>query len=255
MTVTSKKRLAYLKFRDELALRMPLTPVKYLPLDLWPWFLGEIFQIRVPRTRISNSSPSPLGAANVKIILHLLNQVTSIEGAICECGVFRGKTIIPMALFLNKQKSNKIIYGFDSFEGLDETVKIDLKLGGMNFFSKQVHGFNETSIENVSRKIKKWKLESRITLVKGYFKETLPQHGDKMFSFVHLDCNLYQSYKECMEFFYPRINKGAVILLDEYNDPPWPGCNKAVDEFLADKAETLQKIEMDNYQKWYLRKQ
>lgn len=58
-----------------------------------------------------------------------------------------------------------------------------------------------------------------------------------------------------MEFFYPRINKGAVILLDEYNDPPWPGCNKAVDEFLADKAETLQKIEMDNYQKWYLRKQ
>ena len=45
-----------------------------------------------------------------------------------------------------------------------------------------------------------------------------------------------------------------IILFDEYNDAPWPGCNKAVDEFLRDKPETPQEIEIDNYQKWFIRR-
>ena len=57
-----------------------------------------------------------------------------------------------------------------------------------------------------------------------------------------------------LEFFYPRVTSGGVILFDEYNDPPWPGCNKAVDEFLADKPETLQEIERDNHVKYFIRK-
>jgi hypothetical protein len=45
-----------------------------------------------------------------------------------------------------------------------------------------------------------------------------------------------------------------VILFDEYNDPPWPGCNLAIDQFLADKPERPVEIERDNFQKWYIRK-
>jgi hypothetical protein len=42
------------------------------------------------------------------------------------------------------------------------------------------------------------------------------------------------------------------ILLDEYNDPPWPGCNLAVDEFLSNKPEKLMEISLgSNYQKLY----
>ncbi len=64
-----------------------------------------------------------------------------------------------------------------------------------------------------------------------------------------------EPYKECLQFFYPRMVAGGILLLDEYNDPPWPGCNKAVDEFLAGKPEHLQVIERNNYQKWYFVKQ
>ena len=48
------------------------------------------------------------------------------------------------------------------------------------------------------------------------------------------------------------MNSGGIILINSYNDPPWPGCNQAIDEFLQDKPEKLQLIEMDNYQKFYL---
>ncbi|MGA9508866.1 MAG: hypothetical protein WBV55_09625 [Candidatus Sulfotelmatobacter sp.] len=63
--------------------------------------------------------------------------------------------------------------------------------------------------------------------------------------------NLYDSYKQCMEFFSPRIIASGIISLDEYNDRPWPGSNKAVDEFLAGLPEKLEMIERDNYQKWH----
>ncbi len=66
-----------------------------------------------------------------------------------------------------------------------------------------------------------------------------------------MDVNLYDSYRECLHFFYPRMELGGIILFDEYNDPPWPACNKAVDEFLAGKPEALRMICRDNYQKWY----
>ena len=66
---------------------------------------------------------------------------------------------------------------------------------------------------------------------------------------------IYSSYKECLEFFYPRLSDGGLLLLDEYNDPPWPGCNKAVDQFLAEKPEKLEAIVLDNYQKFYFIKE
>jgi hypothetical protein len=34
-----------------------------------------------------------------------------------------------------------------------------------------------------------------------------------------------------------------MILFDEYNDPPWTGCNKAVDEFPSGVHEKPQMVE------------
>lgn len=57
----------------------------------------------------------------------------------------------------------------------------------------------------------------------------------------------------------PRILLSAaqqrgIVLFDEYRDPPCPGCNKAVDDFLADKPERPQRIERQNYQNYFFRK-
>jgi O-methyltransferase len=71
---------------------------------------------------------------------------------------------------------------------------------------------------------------------------------------VHLDCVIYESYMQCLKFFYPRLVRGGVIVVDEYNDPPWPGCTQAVDEFLANKPEKLKELTSDNQIKYYLRK-
>ena len=58
----------------------------------------------------------------------------------------------------------------------------------------------------------------------------------------------------CLEFFYPRMSQGGIILIDEYNDPSWPGCNKAVDEFIQTNSAKLSRIEDNNYVKYFIKK-
>jgi hypothetical protein len=43
----------------------------------------------------------------------------------------------------------------------------------------------------------------RATLVQGYYANTLQRLSDRQFPFVHLDCDLYSSYKGCLDFSIP----------------------------------------------------
>jgi O-methyltransferase len=225
-----------------------------LPLRVWPAWLGALHGVKVPRGVVRNPVKSPAGTSNINILLRLLEQTEHLGGDVAECGVFRGATLLAMGLHLHQGGIDKTLLGFDSFQGFDESVAIDVALGGRNDPDKRVGGFSATSYKDVARNVSRFHLEKTVTLVKGFFATTLPQYAQHRFCFVHLDCDIYQSYRDTLTFFYPRMTSGGIILLDEYNDPPWPGCNRAVDEFLSTKPETLVEIEQDNYQKWYLRK-
>jgi O-methyltransferase len=229
--------------------------LKHLPIEHWPGPVGAIFDIEVPRRITASPTKTAASGSNIKIIFDLLARTSSIEGDVAECGVFRGSTLIPMALYLKQHGIRKNLFGFDSFEGFDESVNIDIRMGGRYIEPKRVGGLSDTSYEQVYQRIVQFGLSSTVTLVKGYFRETLSRFKCLRMSFVYLDCDLYQSYKECLEFFYPLLSTGGTILFDEYNDPPWPGCNKAVDEFLEGKPEKPVEIVRDNFQKWYISKQ
>ena len=221
------------------------------PLSSWPSILGRLHEIRIPRGVIPHPSCSPTGSANINILLALLDETADIPGDIAECGVFRGNSLVPMALHARQKRSSKTILGFDSFEGFNESIKIDLALSDATLDpDKKLGGLSNTSLELVQSKLARFKLND-VILAKGYFRDSLPRYGDRLFSFVHLDCDMYSAYKEGLEFFYPRLSPGGVLLFDEYNDPAWPGCNLAVDDFLADKPERVQPIVRDNFQKFF----
>ena len=225
------------------------------PISSWPASLGLVHDIRVPRGVLPNAIPSPLGCANINIILELVERTAAIPGDLAECGVFRGATLVPTAIYLQQRGVNKHILGFDSFQGFDNTVVKDVTLGGTwDDPDRRIGGFSETSETVVANKLRVFGVQRGVTLVPGYFRDTLASYGQARFSFVHLDCDTYSSYSECLSFFYPRVNTGGIILFDEYNDPAWPGCNIAIDEFLLNKPEKPQLIIRDNYQKFYIQK-
>ena len=63
--------------------------------------------------------------------------------------------------------------------------------------------------------------------------------ADKTFSFVHIDVDLYEPAKDSLEFFYPRMAEGGIILMDDYGLGTCPGVTSAGQEFFSDKPEKL----------------
>ena len=228
--------------------------VNRVPVESWPSYYGRALGIKIPSLVTPLPDRTAECGSNINIIFELMKSVAHLPGDIVECGVYQGATLIPEAVYLKQNKISKVLFGCDSFEGFDESVLSEIALGGSDEPHKKVGGFNETSSEVIKEKLRRLGVNEQVHLVKGYFKDTLHQLENRQFSFVHLDCDLYDSYKTCLGFFYPRLVRGGIILFDEYNDPPWPGCNKAVDEALMDKPENVIEIESDNYLKYYIQK-
>lgn len=224
------------------------------PLARIPGWLGRLHDIQVPRRMRNLPGRTTCCGANINILIALLERVRDLDGELAECGVYRAGTLIPTALYLRQTGLRKVIYGFDSFAGFDDSIDSEIALGGADTLEKRRGGFCDTSLGYVAAKVRRFGLEGHVHLVKGYLADTLAACAVERFCFVHLDVDIYESYKLGLEFFYPRLVSGGVILLDEYNDPPWPGCNKAGDEFLADKPERLQEVERDNHVKYLIQK-
>ena len=228
--------------------------VTRLPIERCPGRIATLHNLKVPANVRPNAQESTEGSSNIRIIFRLLGSALALAGDLAECGVWQGSTLIPTALFVRRRAPHKRVLGFDSFQGLDETVAHDAALAGGDDERKRVGGFSDTSYAAVEDRVRRFDVADTVTLVQGYFQNTLPKYADARFCFVHLDCVIYESYRQCLEFFYPRMSAGGIILIDEYNDPPWPGCTQAVDEFLAGKPEAITEVKSDNQVRYYIRK-
>lgn len=226
--------------------------VRMRPVEDCPGWLATLHDIKVPGNVEPNPHESPNGSSNIRIIFRLLDSVLALPGHVAECGVWQASALISTGLYVRRRDPGKRVLGFDSFQGLDETVARDVELGGDDDPRRRVGGFSNTSYEAVGRKVRQFDLLGTVTLVRGYFQDTLHRYVDTRFCFVHLDCVIYESYRVCLEFFYPRMVKGGIILLDEYRDSSWPGCTQAVDEFVAGKPERIIETKSDNHLKYYL---
>jgi hypothetical protein len=172
----------------------------------------------------------------------IVRSMPKIEGSVAECGVFQGEALFGVTNLLRQRNCNVRVFGMDSFEGFPEPHKEDhLPDGSLHPGALKGH-FNDTSYEAVSGRAQALGFDSQIKFYKGFFENTLHNLKDEKFSLVHLDCDLYQSYKECLNFFYDKVLPGGYIVFDEYSfsKDVYPGAQKAIDEFMADKPEKIQ---------------
>lgn len=142
------------------------------------------------------------------------------EGDLVEVGVFQGGTARLIKSTMGK--SDKILHLFDTFTGMPKSEY----LGSCD----RHHAPGEFRLTSLSL-VKQVVGEDNVLYYPGIFPETAKGIEDKKFCFVHVDCDLYQSYKDCLEFFPSRIISGF-ILFDDYKHERCLGATKAIDEFL-----------------------
>jgi len=174
----------------------------------------------------------------------LVNEMPEVRGAVLECGVYRGATLLGMTHILGRRGIGARVYGFDSFEGFPDPTPEDAQADGRLHADVRPGALGDTSYDTLMEHVRLLGWDRRITIVKGFFENTLSGIANEKFSVVHLDCDLYTSYMTCLEFAYPRMLKGSVIVLDDYRLPAnvYPGADRAVDEFFADKPEKPERF-------------
>ena len=77
-------------------------------------------------------------------------------------------------------------------------------------------------------------------------KKLFTRDQNKKIFFLHLDVDLYSSYKICLEKLWNNVIKGGIVCFDEYSDPKWPGAKEAVDEFLKKKGLSVKREPVTN---------
>lgn len=160
-------------------------------------------------------------------IIRYSELVKSLEGDVAEFGVFRGGTLELLAHL----HPNKTVWGIDSFQGLPPAGPKDNyhKAGDFKEVDYDaIYGYFKTMLLNVE-------------LIQGFSPGVFNHlHPHKKYRFVHIDVDLYQSVKDGLDYFYPRMINGGVILLDDYGFESTEGAKFAVNEFIENLTEFPQ---------------
>jgi len=153
----------------------------------------------------------------------------SLQGATADCGIAYGTSTYFFLSGLGP--SDKTHYLFDSFEGLSMPSKLD----GIAWAKGDIC-VAEDVVKNNLRAFDK------CLFYKGWIPSRFAELPEQNFAFVHIDVDLYQPTIDCLQYFYPRMSTGGIILGDDYGFMSCPGARKAFDEFFADKSEMLFEI-------------
>lgn len=170
--------------------------------------------------------------------------VANVEGDVVECGVGFGHTLL-LICFLNQQEGHgRQVWAFDSFEGFPEPTVEDTSTRNPKKGEWKVITTNDLDDILFRRCGLPVQARDKLRVTKGYFENTLPSSKVEKIALLHLDVDLYGSYKTCLNELYHKVVPGGVILFDEYKQKDtqqvFPGAAKAIDEFFADKPETIE---------------
>lgn len=181
-----------------------------------------------------------------KILAHyeLFKMTNGLPGAIVECGVFKGTGIIKFSAFrelFGGPFSHKII-GFDTFGKFPETNYEEDKKYRSHLL--EVAGDQSLSKEQLVEILHNKGTERNIELIEGDMTKTIPEYIKKnphlKLSLINLDVDIYEPTVTILEYLWPRIVKGGVLILDDY--ATFPGETKAVDEYFKGKNVKIQKF-------------
>ena len=179
----------------------------------------------------------------------------AIEGDFVECGVWKGGGIGLMALANIKYGNDRRkLHLFDAFDDicqpdeenddakLVEEVKDILKIKGK--FDKELkplvgiyNQFGGAGTLEENKNLLENKIgypTSYINYHKGWFQDTLPlitPNQINKIAILRLDGDWYESTKVCLEYLYPKVIDGGVVIIDDYNYNV--GCKKAVQDYMS----------------------
>ena len=219
--------------------------------------LAEELYLRTmePRDREIVERSLPYSVAGVPRMMALIEAVrycvrAEVPGALAECGVWRGGSVLAMILTLRDLGvSDRDVHLYDTFGEMPDPGEVD---------GSRVHGSPFITWREGRRRVPQlphppdpWVSEravrevvaktgypgERVRFVPGRVEETLPGEAPERLALLRLDTDWYESTKHELVHLYPRLSAGGVLIVDDYGE--FEGCRRAVDEYFAERGEHL----------------
>ena len=197
------------------------------PPDFDPDTIATIERVR----RITLTSPERLFAL-CKAVEHVVEN--AIEGAIVECGVYRGGSMMAAAItLLRAGDSGRDLYLFDTFEGMTQPTAHDHDLYGRHADQLPPGLRAWPNLDSVRRRMLSTGYpRERLHLVPGPVESTVPGEAPDRIALLRLDTDWYESTMHELVHLFPRLVTGGVLIIDDYGH--WQGARRAVDEYLRE---------------------
>lgn len=184
--------------------------------------------------------------------IDLFRQVLNIPGAVVECGVRDGASLMSyfqMSAILEPSNINRSIVGFDTFEGFPSVS------------DKDPGGASEGDERGIisSRRLSQWAefqnsqrmvdFVHQVELVEGDACVTIPKyvdaHPELGIALLVLDFDLYEPTKIALEQLLPLVPRGGIVVFDEFLNRRWPGETLAFKELRGLSEVRLEKFQYD----------
>lgn len=169
-----------------------------------------------------------------------------VQGNFVECGVAAGGSSALLAYVIkHHSKRPRLLYCFDTFEGMPEPTPEDMHQGIAANDSGWGAGTCSAPTDSLMKAVERFEASNIVRPVQGLFRETLPATREAIGSIalLHLDGDWYESTKDILNNLYSLVVSGGYLQVDDYGH--WDGCRKAVDEFLTQQGAHVEKTIID----------
>ena len=163
---------------------------------------------------------------------------SAIEGAMVECGVWKGGSMAAVArTLLLSPDPMRDLYLFDTFEGMSTPTERDADYSGRQaseiLRDDPSSRGDDAPLELVRKVLDETGYpQERVHFVKGKVEETIPTEAPPTIALLRLDTDWYESTKHELVHLFPRLSEGGVIIIDDYGH--WRGSRQACDEYFAE---------------------
>jgi O-methyltransferase len=185
--------------------------------------------------------------ARVTTLIRAVRHVAryKIPGAFVECGVWRGGSMMAIALtLLAENAADRDLFLFDTFEGMPMPTDKDKDTGGKLASDILRHsprtradgmwciaGLDEVQTNMATTGYPK----DKVHYVQGRVEQTIPQPGVTEVALCRLDTDWYESTRHELIHLYPKLAVGGILVIDDYGH--WAGARQATDEYMREHPE------------------
>jgi hypothetical protein len=161
-------------------------------------------------------------------------QATRLDGDFVECGVWKGFLSSGIMRYLDWNRLGQNFYLFDTFRGIDESLVTPAEVAKGN-----LPHYRKYYLENFEEVCRNFAEFRNVYLVRGSVPQSLRRCRIDRVAYLSLDMNNVTPEIAAIEYFWPKLVRGAFVLLDDYGFISYEEQKRAFDEFTQRKGVEL----------------